>query len=173
MFKEINGIPAHPLLVHFAIVFVLLLVAGALVYALVPPLRKKIGWAVVLLAIAAPLAAWVAKLAGDQLRALRISQGNPAEIIAKIDQHRNFGQLTVYYSLGLGVAVLLLVLVSTARGRASKAEGGDDAPMPKRNTGAMIVTVGLSVVVVALALVTAYYVYKAGDSGAKMIWAPV
>jgi len=49
------------------------------------------------------------------------------------------------------VAVLLFVLVAVARGRAPKAEGGDGAPMPKRSKGALVATVGLGAVVLALA----------------------
>ncbi|MBB5870472.1 putative membrane protein [Allocatelliglobosispora scoriae] len=171
MFNEINGIPAHPLLVHFAVVFVLLLVVGSVVYALVPFLRKRIGWAVVALAIVAPVCAWFAKEAGESLRAARFAvPGLPANIVAGLDDHQRFGELTEYFSLGLGVATLLLVLVSTARGRATVAEGGDGEPMPKRSTGALIATVGLSIVVVVLAGFTAYYIYKTGDSGAKLVW---
>ena len=171
MFNEINGIPAHPLLVHFAVVFVLLLVAGSVVYAVVPFLRRRIGWAVIALAIVAPACAWFAKEAGESLRAARFAQpGLPADIIADLDDHQRFGELTEYFTLGLGVATLLLVLVSVARGRVPVAEGGDGEPMPKRNTGALIATVGLSAVVLVLAGLTAYYIYETGDSGARMVW---
>lgn len=173
MFRDFNGIPAHPLVVHFAIVFVLLLVAGSVIYAVVPPLRRRIGWAVVLLAVVAPVCAFVAREAGESLKSILVDQGAPPELIARIDNHQHLGNLTLYYSLGLGVAALLLVLVSVARGRATVAEGGDGTPMPKRDTGALVTTIGLSVVVLVLAVLTAYYVYKAGDSGAKMVWAPV
>ncbi|HEX2356851.1 MAG TPA: hypothetical protein VHI50_10380, partial [Micromonosporaceae bacterium] len=67
MFEEILGVPAHPLLVHAAVVFVPLLIAAALAYALVPALRGRVGWAVALLAVAAPLAAWFATLSGNRL----------------------------------------------------------------------------------------------------------
>jgi uncharacterized membrane protein len=166
LFNEINGIPAHPLLVHFAIVFVLLLVAGSAVYVLVPPVRRKISWAVVLLAVVGPLCAWFAKMAGDNLKA-KLFAANPT---AAINAHQHNGELTEYFSLGLGVAVLLFVLVAVARGRAPKSEGGDGGPMPKRSKGAMIATVGLGAVVLALAVLTAIYVTLAGDTGAHLVW---
>ena len=53
MFDRISGLPAHPLIVHAAVVLVPLLALGAIVYAVVPPLRKHFRWAVGLLAIAA------------------------------------------------------------------------------------------------------------------------
>ncbi len=59
MFDQINGLPVHALVVHAAVVFVPLLVLGAIAYAVVPRWRPRVGWAVVLLAIAAPAAVFV------------------------------------------------------------------------------------------------------------------
>ena len=64
MFTTILGIPAHPLLVHFAVVFVPLLIGVAVVYTLWPAARSRLDWALALLAVVAPFAAWFARISG-------------------------------------------------------------------------------------------------------------
>ena len=96
VFESFFGLPLHPLLVHAAVIFIPLLVIGALIYALVPQLRARIDWAVVLLAVIAPLSALFSKLSGDAFRA-RIVNRNLASpsILDKIDEHRHFGTVTL------------------------------------------------------------------------------
>jgi len=76
VFDQINGLPVHALVLHAAVIFVPLLALGAIVYALVAPWRPKIGWAVALLAVAAPGSAYVAKLSGTELSNRLIAQVN-------------------------------------------------------------------------------------------------
>jgi len=163
VFQYILGIPAHPLIVHFAVVLVVLLVAGATVYALVPPLRRRIGWAVGLLAVVGPIAAWVAKESGQELQKLVQGQGYPAEFMAQVSQHSSFADRTLYFSLGLAAAVLLLLLVSTAVGNRPAVEG-------ETRRGSLLATIGLALAVLVLAAFTGYYIFKTGDTGAHMRW---
>ncbi|GLY95513.1 DUF2231 domain-containing protein [Actinoplanes sp. NBRC 103695] len=154
MFDQINGLPVHALIVHAVVIFVPLLAVGAIVYALVARLRTKIGWAVGLLAIVAPISALVAMLSGNKLHQRLLDQGlkgKGAEILA---DHQGFGVLTFWFSLGLGV-VTLVMLAMTLRRSASLPKGAD---------------IGLAVVMVALAAVTAYYCFRTGDSGATAVW---
>jgi uncharacterized membrane protein len=163
VFDYILGIPAHPLFVHFAIVFLVLLVVGAAVYALVPPLRRRIWWAVGALAVVGPLGAYIAKLSGEQLFNMLVAQNYPKEIMDQVNVHLGYGEKTVKYSLGLGAATLLLVIVSIAIGNRPAPEG-------ETRKGSMIATVGLSIVVLVLAGFTGYYVFKTGDAGAHAVW---
>ena len=154
------GIPAHPLLVHGAVVFVPLLVLASIAYAAVPFTRRYIWWATIALAVVAPAACWAARLSGLAFRDRLIRNGaKDPTFLAKIDQHMNFGTWTAYLATGLGVLTLLLVLVIAKRpvdGQASPA-------------GSAVVTIISAVVVIALAAATAYYVYKTGDSGARIV----
>ncbi|NUT33157.1 MAG: hypothetical protein HOV79_08795 [Hamadaea sp.] len=163
MFQYFQGIPLHPLVVHFAVVLVVLLVVGAAVYALVPPLRRRIGWAVALLAIAGPVAAWVGTESGEELQKLVQAQGYPQEFIDLIVEHSRYGDRTQWFAIGLSVASLLLIFVSTAVGNRPAAEG-------ETRKGSLAATVGLAIVVLVLAGFTGYYVYKTGDTGAHMRW---
>jgi hypothetical protein len=115
VFDEINGLPAHPLVVHAAVVFVPLLCLAAVVYALVPRVRANIGWAAAALSVVAPAAAWFARLSGESLR----DTFYPEQVPAEITSHEGYGDLTFYWSLGLGLLTLaLFVLTGTRWGRA-------------------------------------------------------
>lgn len=163
MFSYILGIPAHPLIIHFAIVFLVLLVVGSAVYALVPPLRRRIWWAVAGLAVAGPLAAWFAKMSGEKLFDMLVAQNYPKEIMDQVNIHLGYGTNTLNFSLGLGVATLALVLVSTAVGNRPAVEG-------ETRRGSLVATVGLALVTLVLAGFTGYYVFKTGDTGAHAVW---
>jgi uncharacterized membrane protein len=152
VFETILGIPAHPLLIHAAVVFVPLLIVGALAYVLIPRLRGRIGWAVALLAIVGPLSALAAKLSGDAFRARLVTRHlASAQIISKVDQHRHFGTLTTIISAILGVVTLILVLVPAARQRG-------------------VLQVILAVVTIGLGVATGYYIFRTGDTGAHIVW---
>lgn len=159
VFDEVLGLPAHPMIVHAAVVFVPLLVVAAVVYALVPSVRRWITWAVLGLAVVAPLAAWFATLSGNALRNRYQRQGIAPEFMVKIDEHRDFGDKTLWASVGLAVLVVILFAV----GRAWTASG-----TPKK-----VVNIVLTVGVLGFAVVSAYYVFKTGDSGARVVWGNV
>jgi hypothetical protein len=155
VFDQVNGLPVHALVLHAAVIFVPLLAAGAIVYALVKRWRSKIGWAVGGLAVVAPVTALVSMLSGnalfDRLIAEKRVSGAGAEIIS---DHQGFGQLTFAFSLGLGIVTLILVLMTLRKA----------GSLPR------VADLGLSVVMVALAAVTGYYVFRTGDSGATAVW---
>ena len=153
MFDQFNGMPVHVLLVHAAVVFVPLLALLAVVYALVPKLRGRVGWAAALLAAGAPLAALFAKLSGEEFRERLIANGMNAQGLAPITTHQGYGDLTFWFTLGLGVATGLMIFLASRP---------KSLPRP--------LDLGLSVVVVALAAVAGYYVFKTGDTGATAVW---
>ncbi|GIE50234.1 DUF2231 domain-containing protein [Actinoplanes nipponensis] len=155
MFDQINGLPVHALVIHAAVVFVPLLALAAIGYALVPRWRAKIGWAAVLLSVGAPLTAWVATESGEELRERLVASGLKGAPLEAIDDHMGFGTLTLYYSLGLGVVTLVMVFLTLRR---------SERPLPRA------ASIGLSVIMVALAAVSGYYVFRTGDSGAQAVW---
>jgi hypothetical protein len=155
VFDQINGLPVHALVLHAAVIFVPLLALVAIVYAVVPRWRTKVGWAAVLLSIAAPVTAWVATESGEALRDRLVASGLKGEPLAAIDDHMGYGNLTFYFSLGLGVVTLLMVFLTLRR---------SDRPLPRA------ASLGLSVIMVALAAISGYYVIRTGDSGAQAVW---
>jgi uncharacterized membrane protein len=155
VFDQISGLPVHALVVHAVVVFVPLLVLLAIVYAVVPRWRAKVGWAAALLAVAAPATAWVATESGEELRGRLIADGMSGPPLAAIDDHMGFGTLTFYYSIGLGAATLLMVALTLRK---------SERRLPRA------AELGLSVIMVALAAISGYYVFRTGDSGAHAVW---
>ena len=154
MFDQINGLPVHALVNHAAVVFVPLLVLAAIVYAVVGRWRPRIGWAVVLLGLAAPITSFVAMESGKALRDRLVEQGVSGRGAEIINDHMDFGTVTFWLSLALGVVSIVMVLLTSRR----------DRSLPRA------ADLGLAVIMVALAAVTGYYVYRTGDSGATAVW---
>ena len=153
MFDQINGLPVHALVLHAAVVFVPLLALGAIVYALVGPWRAKIGWAVLLLGIVAPICTFVAKESGEKLYDRLIGQGLKGKGKEILDDHMHFGTMTFWFALALGVVSIVMVVLTRRPGSAPK-----------------IVEWVLSAAMVVLAVLSGYYVYRTGDSGATAVW---
>jgi uncharacterized membrane protein len=153
LFDQINGLPVHALVLHAAVVFVPLLALGAIVYALVGKWRPKIGWAVLLLGIIAPITTFVAMESGEKLYDRLIGQGlkGPGKDI--LDDHMHYGKMTFWFALALGVVSIVMVLLTRREGAAPK-----------------IVQWVLSAAMVVLAVFAGYYVYRTGDSGATAVW---
>jgi uncharacterized membrane protein len=155
VFDQLNGMPVHVLLVHAAVVFVPLLAVAAVTYALIPRLRNKIGWAAALLAVGAPAAAFVAKLSGQAFKQRLLDGGMKGEGLAKVTAHQGYGDRTFWFTLALGILTGLMIYFATR---------GERTSLPR------FAQVGLSLLVVALAAVAGYYVFKTGDSGAASVW---
>jgi hypothetical protein len=168
VFDRVLGLPAHPLLVHAAVVLVPLLALGGIVYAVAPFARRHLRWVVGLLAFAAVGAVVAAKLSGDQFSKNQNFSGQ--EIQSQIGSHSTFGDRAMWFTIGLGVVVLALVLlVRPAAGRGPR-RGPDDTLVAPRGGSPVVLQVVLGLLTVALAGVTMYYIFKTGDSGANMVW---
>jgi uncharacterized membrane protein len=154
VFDQIHGLPVHALVIHAAVIFIPLLALGAIVYAVLPRYRSKMDWAVALLAVIAPITALVAKLSGSELYNRLIGQGLKGKGKEILDDHMGFGSMTFWFTLALGVVTLVLVALTWRK----------DVTLPKA------AGLGLTVVVVLLAVVSGYYVFRTGDSGATAVW---
>jgi formate hydrogenlyase subunit 3/multisubunit Na+/H+ antiporter MnhD subunit len=158
MFEELMGLPAHPLIVHVAVVFGPLLVASVIVYGVIPPLRKHLGWVVILLSIAGPFGLWFARWSGEALERRQIAAGAQGEMLQEFAVHQNFGNLASLWGTALGVLGIATVLVCTSAARRPA------------TTGSRALIYGLVAVSVVVAAFTGYYVFETGHSGASMVW---
>lgn len=148
MFETFQGLPLHPLVVHAAVVFVPLLILVGIGYALVPQLRSKLDLVAGALAILAPLTTLVAKLSGDAFRH-RMTIKFPGSSFDKIDEHSHFGTFTFYLTTLLGILVLVMVV--------------------NRRKSRWLHWL-LSVLVIAAGVAAGYYVFRAGDTAAHIVW---
>lgn len=163
MFEEVLGLPAHPLVVHAAVVLVPLLAALALGYAFLPVIRAHTRWVLTVVAVAAPLSALLAKLSGDAFFARMDAAGQITEgFYPVIEDHQQLGTTTLYATLGLAVVTLALVYVVRPGAPTVRPIGGAGTTRA--------VSVGVRLLTVLAAAVTAYYVYRTGESGASAVW---
>lgn len=156
MLDRIFGLPAHPLIVHAAVVLTPLLAALVIAYAVLPllrlsHLRNRLNWAVVLSALAAPVAVFAAKQSGETLSE-RMFRGN---MPAPVAEHERLAGPLMLLTVGLAVTALLLVRVTRPRPAG-----------PATGPAAVVV----SVVAVAFALAAGYFVVRLGHSGATAVW---
>jgi hypothetical protein len=155
VFDQIGGLPVHLLVLHAAVVFIPLLALGAIVYGVVPRWRARTGWAVLLLGIIAPVCAFVARESGLKFYDRVIKQGTSPKGRELIDQHMHFGTVTMWFTISLGVVTLVMTLATLRR---------PDHRLPR------VPDLALTVVMVALAAISGYYVFRTGDSGAHAVW---
>ncbi|MEU6203341.1 DUF2231 domain-containing protein [Micromonospora musae] len=159
MFEEFMGIPAHPLVLHAAVVFVPLLALLSVGYAFVPVIRQHTRWVLGLLAVGAPAAALLTKLSGDAFlaRLRRANQVSP-EYLPKLEAHQDLGNLTLYATIAAAVVALALVRLVAPTG----------SPAAAANRPAL--TWSLRALALLTAAAALYYVLRTGDSGAKAVW---
>ncbi len=156
MFTTILGIPAHPLLIHAAVVFVPLLILVAIGYALWPAVRPKLDWALAGLAVAAPISVWFAKISGQNFRQRLIDRRLTSPVMLdKIAQHQSYGTKTLWWTIGLGIVALVLLYL---------ARGGR---LGRRRAAMWLAG---CVVTVGVAAFAGYYVFRTGDTGAHIVW---
>lgn len=158
MFEEILGLPLHPLVVHAAVVLVPLLVVAGAVYAFVPAARGRVGWPALLLAVAAPVAAFVATESGEELQEVLVAKKYPPEILGQVADHQAYGDRTFWFTLGLGVSTALLVAVTSGHPRVARL---GLPPWVRLALGAGVAVFGV---------LSAVYVYLTGESGARAVW---
>ncbi|MEU7004404.1 DUF2231 domain-containing protein [Nonomuraea sp. NPDC046570] len=144
MFDEILGLPAHPLIIHAAVMLTPLLAVTGIGYALAPRFRPHLAWAVVLLAVAAPASVFAARESGLRMKQARQVGGE------LVETHQGFSTPLLWTTIGLAAAGLALVYSAKKYGK--------------------VPTAVLSAVTVVLAGAAGYYVFRAGHSGATMVW---
>lgn len=145
MLDTIAGLPAHPLLVHGAVVLAPLTAIGAVVMAVWPRFARRFGVLVVAVAGLAFVSSALAKLSGEEL-AKRVGTPQPHAELAD----------------PLPILMLLLALIVTGlwlldRGRPT-------------NRSRPVLVIVLAVAVVVMSLVVTYWTVRVGHSGAEAVW---
>ncbi|MET7705026.1 hypothetical protein [Micromonospora sp. NPDC005413] len=116
-----------------------------------------------LLALGAPLSALLAKLSGDAFfDRLRAANRVTPEFVPTIEAHQQFGDFTLWATIGLAIVALALVWFVPPRAAEPSATGG---ARPGR-----ALTLSLQVLSLVAAGIAVYYVVRTGDSGAKAVW---
>lgn len=147
----INGMPAHPLLLHFVVVLVPLTALLEIVCALWPAARRgQLLWLTVLLAAGTMVLTPITIDAGEWLYGLR---AKPSPIL---QEHAARGGLMTYFSAALLAVALLLVALRLIERRSDKSR---------------VATRGIvAILALAVAAASMVQIYRVGDAGAQSVW---
>ncbi|MEU8217421.1 DUF2231 domain-containing protein [Micromonospora taraxaci] len=156
MFEEILGLPVHVLVVHAVVVFVPLLAVLAIAYVGLPRWRHRLDWAVGLLAVVAPVTAFVAVKSGEVFTDALVARGFQGQILDQIFEHSRYGDILFRIVVPLGIVAILLLVATSGHPRVPQLPG--------------LVTPVLTVATVALSIAALVYVYLTGHTGAEAVW---
>lgn len=156
LLDSLFGLPAHPLVVHIAVVLVPLAALGTVVMAFWAAARRRIGWIVVALAFVAFVGCFLAKESGEALE-------ESVKQTAAVDAHVEMGEggSVAGFAVFVGAAGVMAVDLLLRRRTA-----GGQPPLPLQKQAPMIV----GVLAVLLALFGSVRVVQIGHSGAKATW---
>ena len=144
------GLPAHPLIVHAAVVLLPIAAIGLIVVAAIPRARKPYVPIVLGLALVATIAVGLAQQSGESL------EGDVKET-ALVEEHTEQGETVLPWAIAVTVMSALVAAEPYVRNRFDK-------PSPRVVTA---VLVGASLIV---GLGATYTVIDVGHSGAKSVW---
>ncbi|MCK9894928.1 DUF2231 domain-containing protein [Frankia sp. AgB32] len=159
---EINGLPAHALLVHVVVILVPLAALLVVLSALWPAARRRLGVVTPLVALVALISVPLTTHAGEWLEA-RV----PADPL--VQRHAELGDQLLPWAAGLFV-VAAATWIWTRRAGASAAGGGAHAAARSGGTAETLVLTVLAVLAVVLGVGAVVQIYRIGDSGAKAVW---
>lgn len=144
-----NGLPIHPMLVHFIVVLAPLTAILAILCAFWPAARRRLVWLVLVLAGITAAVTPVATEAGEWLE-------HHLEKSELVEKHAEMGDTMVYFALALLVAAVLLVVGHVRAER--------DKPLTAALSGVIAAFVLLA------GIATTVQVFRIGHSGAEATW---
>jgi hypothetical protein len=156
----VDGLPTHPLLVHFTVVLLVLSVLGGILTAAWPAVRRRFGWLTVACAGVATLMVPLTTDSGEALETRIPAEDNPL-----VARHQELGDLLVWWALPLFLAVLALMV---AHRRANRPAEDATESRPARNWSPLVIVA--AVLTLGLAVGTGIHTYRVGDAGARAVW---
>lgn len=144
-FDLIFNLPLHPLVVHFPVVLVPLVAFAAVAMSYWPSFSRKYGGPVVILAVAAQLSLFLAKLSGQPFQ---------ERLNKDIERHADLGEIAPFTFIPL----LILLFI---RWRMDKSGA---------TVGSARVRRLVSVLLALAAILALVYIYLTGHSGASSVW---
>lgn len=161
---DINGLPAHVLVVHGAVVFAPLAALAAILFAVVPRWRYLTRWPALALALVATVTVWLARISGDDFFESRFAS-LPADspVLAAIHEHEERGET-------LSLVVLGLLVVTAAGASLLGGPSGFASGRGTKERAASWLETALPILLVLVSLATLAYAFLAGDAGARATW---
>ena len=153
---EINGLPAHVLLIHLVVIGIPLAALLTVLSAVWPAARRRLGIITPIIAALALISVPITTNAGEWLQA-RVFHGFSNPLIVR---HAELGDELLPWAIGLFV-------VSVAAWGVPLLAGRSTSPAVLSSAAVKIV---IGVLAVAFAAVAVVQVYRIGDAGAKAAW---
>jgi hypothetical protein len=157
------GLPAHPLFVHVPVVLIPVCIIAALACAARPATFDRYGIPICAVAIVAMSSIFLAMQAGAALNSALHLHGHAAQLIS---QHSAAAKVLAIAFTALTAVLILSFAAHRIGGGSPTGLGAVDDLL-----GSDAVRALLRGLLVLLALVAAYYVFRVGDLGAKAVWA--
>jgi hypothetical protein len=158
-----DGLPAHPLIIHVPVVLIPLSIAGALACVARPQWFGRYGILLCLVSIVGMSSIFLAMNAGSALRGLLHLTGQPAHLISEHSQAANI--LAIIF-----VAFTAILILTFSAERIAGPLGPTGLVVADRILGTRRAQITLRIVLILLALASAYMVFRVGDLGAKAVW---
>ena len=140
------GLPAHPLVVHAAVVLLPLSAIGLVLVAVNPRWRRAYAPLVLVLSLISTVAIYWAQSSGEELE-------ENVERTELVHEHTEKGETVLPWAIAIDAVAIALV----ASRKYDKLNG--------RNA-----TIGLTVLAVLVAAGGSWQLYQVGHSGAKAVW---
>ena len=144
------GLPAHPLVVHAAVVLLPMAAIATVVVAAVPRWRRPYALLAFVVSVAAAGAIWLAKESGESLQE-RVAES------ALVERHAELAEQVLPWAIAVVVVAGAVVAVERYRSRLAK--------IPTR-----AVTITLLVAALITGIGATWTVAEVGHSGAKATW---
>ena len=164
--SKLFGLPAHSLIVHIPVVLLPIAAIGAVLMVASPAWRARVGWLVVIAAGVSLLFVQLAIGSGEVLQ-------ESVDDTDLIREHAHLGEGLRPYAAVFFVAVLALMVYD--RWRTRRAGSGDASAVASaaRGTWRDPIMATVAVLVLASAVLSGLWVYRAGHSGAESVWSKV
>lgn len=154
---EINGLPAHALLVHVVVVLVPLAALALVAAALLPAARRRLGVLTPGLAIVALLSVPLTTSSGEWL-------SQRVEMTTQTAVHIGLADGLLPWTAGMAVLAVVVWLRDPRRRKGDEPAGGRGVPTR------LVVTAAVAVLAVVVSAGSVVQVYRIGDAGARAVW---
>jgi len=152
--ESLFGLPAHPLLVHAAVVLVPLAAIGTIAIAVWPAARRRVGWVVVGLGAVAFVFALLAQGSGESLE-------HKVDENELIEEHAELGEAMPWFALPIALTAAGVMVLDRRRERT------DEASRPAWMGPAVLVMSGAAILASVVGTVR---IAQVGHSGARATW---
>lgn len=157
--NEINGLPAHVLLIHLVVAGVPLAAVLTVLSGVWPAARRRLGIVTPVVALLALVTVPITAHAGEWLE--HHVYINPAtESGQAILRHTSIGDELLPWAIGL----FLVAALTWGLPKLATRAGANPV------SGSPVARIGVGVLAVAIAAVSVVQVYRIGDAGAKAAW---